>query len=343
MADIQEGSQAPRPCPTASLLHSGYAHATTRHWQAGGRAITKRDLIYPVFVTDGDVDEPIASMPNQKRHALAHLEAFLRPLVDRGLAAVMLFGVPQRCVKDGRGTPADDPQGPVIQAIRLLRRAFPDLLVTCDVCLCEYTDHGHCGLLTPDGTIRNGPSIARIAAVAAAYARAGAHVVAPSDMMDGRIGAIKAALTAATWQATTAVMAYSAKFASALYGPFRDAAGSSPSRGPSDRKAYQLPPASRGLARRATLRDVREGADILMVKPCGPYLDIVRETHDAAPDHPLAVYQVSGEYAALWAAARAGVYDLRAAVMESLAAALRAGANIFITYFTPELLEWLPA
>lgn len=192
--------------------------------------------------------------------------------------------------QDFCGTPADDPEGPVILAIKLLRKEFPDLLVACDVCLCEYTDHGHCGLLNEDGTIHTAPSVSRIADVALNYAKAGAHMVAPSDMMDGRIRAIKQALVDSGYGNRVSLMAYSAKFATSLYGPFREAAGSAPSFG--NRKCYQLPPNARGLAKRATLRDAEEGADILMVKPALPYLDVLSEMRQIAPNHPLAAYQV---------------------------------------------------
>jgi len=238
-----------------------------------------------------------------------------------------------------RGTPADDPQGPVILAIRKLRELFPSLYIAADVCLCEYTDHGHCGLLHKDGTIDNAPSVDRIAQVALSYAEAGAHCVAPSDMMDGRIKAIKRALIDAGFGNKVTLMSYSAKFASSLYGPFRDAAGSAPSFG--DRKCYQLPPGAKGLARRAIERDCAEGADIIMVKPALPYLDIISDAAQLAGDRPLACYQVSGEFAMIHAGAAAGVYDLQKMVIESLESMVRAGVTVILTYFTPDLLEWL--
>jgi len=252
---------------------------------------------------------------------------------------VILFGVPFNCVKDGRGTPADDPSGPVILAIKKLRSLFPALYIACDVCLCEYTDHGHCGLLNSDGTINTEPSVARIAQVAVNYAKAGAHCVAPSDMMDGRVKAIKKGLIDAGFGNKCTLMSYSAKFASSLYGPFRDAAGSAPSFG--DRKCYQLPPAARGLARRAIQRDTVEGADIIMVKPSLPYLDIISDAAELAPDHPIACYQVSGEFAMVHAGAAAGVYDLRTMAFESVDGMIRAGATLILTYFTPDFLDWL--
>lgn len=278
-------------------------------------------------------------MPNQYRWGVNRLEEFLRPLVERGLQSVILFGVPVRKEKDPVGTLADDPEGPVIAAIRKLRELFPSLYIAADVCLCEYTSHGHCGILLEDGRIDNPKSIARLADVAVAYAAAGAHCVAPSDMMDGRIRAIRDGLTRAGLEDKTTLMAYSAKFASSMYGPFREAAGSAPSFG--DRRCYQLPSNARGLARRAIVRDVREGADIIMVKPGMPYLDILGDARELAPDHPRAVYQVSGEYATIHAAAAAGTGALRAFVEESMTSMIRAGASLILTYFTPELLQWL--
>ncbi|KAJ2801446.1 Aminolevulinate dehydratase [Coemansia guatemalensis] len=322
-----------------SLLHSGYHHPAQRPWQAE-RTLTKSALMYPIFVThEQDSLTPIPSMPNQCRVGVNRLEEVVGPLVAKGLQSVMLFGVPDDFVKDAFGTAADDPNGPVIQATRLLKSKFPGLLVACDVCLCEYTSHGHCGHLYPDNTIDNEASVRRLAEVAVNYAKAGADCVAPSDMMDGRMRAIKQGLIDAGVSHRVSLMAYSAKFASALYGPFRDAACSGAQFG--DRSAYQLPPPSRGLARRAIERDVREGADMIMVKPAGFYMDIIRDAKELAPNHPIAAYQVSGEYATIHHAAAAGVYELKPAVLESMTGLLRAGCNIVITYFTPELLVWL--
>jgi len=227
---------------------------------------------------------------------------------------------------------------PVPQAIKLLRKSFPTLLVIADVCLCGYTDHGHCGILTSDGFIDNSKSILRLAEVATSYARAGAHVVAPSDMMDGRVGAIKKMLLENGYGGKVAVMSYSAKYASCFYGPFREAAHSAPAFG--DRKRYQLPPTSKGLAIRAVQRDEEEGADFVMIKPAGPYLDIIRQIKDTV-NIPVACYHVSGEYAMLWHAAANGAFDLKTAVLETLSGMRRAGADIIITYFTPRMLEWL--
>ncbi|CDR98685.1 probable porphobilinogen synthase [Sporisorium scitamineum] len=323
-----------------SILHSGYQHPVTRAWQNQGRNITKSMFMYPIFITDDtDAEVPLASMPGQCRWGVNKLEAFLGPLVKKGLSSVILFGVPLQTPKDAQGTLADNPNGPVIQAIKVLRKAFPSLYIATDVCLCEYTSHGHCGILHDDGTINNQPSVERLAEVAVNYAKAGAHCVAPSDMMDGRVRAIKKSLIDAGLGNKVTLMAYSAKFASSLYGPFRDAVDSAPSFG--DRRCYQLPPTARGLARRAIVRDASEGADVLMVKPTLPYLDIVTEARDLAPDHPLACYQVSGEFAMIHAGAKAGVYELRRMAEESVQSMVRAGANIILSYFTPEFLDWL--
>ncbi|KAF7968687.1 hypothetical protein HWV62_29692 [Athelia sp. TMB] len=323
----------------SSILQGGYQHPLSRTWQARS-TLTKSMLMYPIFITDDpEASFEIASLPNQRRWGINKLEGFLGPLVKKGLKSVILFGVPLTCQKDARGTPADDPAGPVMAAIVLLRKLFPDLYIAVDVCLCEYTSHGHCGVLHPDGTIDTAPSVERIASVALSYAKAGAHCVAPSDMMDGRIKAIKRALIDGGYGNKCTLMSYAAKFASALYGPFRDAAGSAPSFG--NRKCYQLPPSARGLARRAITRDAAEGADIIMVKPAMPYLDIIADAARLTPDHPLACYQVSGEFAMVHAGARAGVYDLRTMAFESVEGMVRAGATLILTYFTPEFLDWL--
>lgn len=259
--------------------------------------------------------------------------------MDKGLRAVLLFGVPANVSKDATGTPADAEDNPAILAIKKLRQAFPQLLLACDVCLCPYTSHGHCGILYPDGTINNAASIERIADVALAYAKAGCHVVAPSDMMDNRVGAIKERLRTAGLGGKVAVLSYSAKFASSFYGPFRDAAQSAPAFG--DRRCYQLPPGGRGLAMRAVDRDVEEGADMLMVKPGMAYLDVVRDVKERHPHHPLAIYQVSGEYAMLWHGSTNGAFDLKTIVLETITSMRRAGADVIISYYTPRLLDWL--
>ena len=298
-------------------------------------------LIYPLFITDvPDEETPIPSLPNQHRRGVNRIIPFLTRLVQKGLRSVILFGVPLApSAKDALGTAADDPAGPVIQAIRLIRVQLPELYVVADVCLCEYTSHGHCGILRDDGSLNNAQSVDRISDVAMAYAAAGAHCVAPSDMNDGRVRAIKIKLIEAGIAHRVLLMSYSAKFSGCLYGPFRDAAGSCPSFG--DRKCYQLPPGGRGLARRAIQRDIAEGADIVMVKPANSYLDIIRDAKELGKDMPIAAYQVSGEFAMIHAGANAGVFDLKAMAMESTEGILRAGASIVVSYFVPEFLDWL--
>ncbi|KAF1803890.1 hypothetical protein V8B55DRAFT_1509494 [Mucor lusitanicus] len=326
--------------PPNAILHGGYHHALSRSWQAE-RTLTKDMLMYPMFITDNpEAFDTIDSLPGQYRIGINKLHDFIAPLVKKGLKSVILFGVPlKEGVKDATGTRADDPEGPTILAIQLLRKHFPDLFVACDVCLCEYTSHGHCGVLREDGTLNNDLSIQRIAEVAVNYAKAGAQCVAPSDMMDGRIRAIKEGLMASGYAHKVMLISYSAKFAGSWYGPFRDAANSAPAFG--DRRCYQLPANARGLARRAIKRDMEEGADCIMVKPGMPYLDIVREASEIAADYPISVYQVSGEYAMLYQSAKAGVFDLKSIVLESMTGFIRAGATLILTYYTPELLTWL--
>jgi len=324
----------------SSQLHGGYSHPLTRSWQAE-RQLTKSMLIYPLFISDKDDEESlIPSLPDQKRFGISKLVPHLEPLIRKGLRSVILFGVPLRPnTKDALGTAADDPKGPVIQSIRLLRARFPELYIVADVCLCEYTSHGHCGILREDGSLNNQLSVDRISDVAMAYAEAGAHCVAPSDMNDGRIRAIKLKLIEAGIAHRVTLMSYAAKFSGCLYGPFRDAAGSSPSFG--DRKCYQLPPGGRGLARRAIRRDIDEGADVIMVKPASAYLDIISDAKEIGKDMPIAAYQVSGEFAMIHAAAKAGVFDKKTMALESLQGILRAGATIVVTYWTPDMLDWL--
>ncbi len=328
-------SEGPAP---RHRLHPGYGHSTTRIWQAEARLHIEQ-LVYPLFISDAaDAQEEIGAMPGQYRWGVDRLEAALRPLVRKGLRAVLLFGVPSTG-KDGRASCADAANSPVVQAVGVLQAAFPDLLIICDICLCAYTDHGHCCIFREDGSMDNAASIERLAEISVSYVRAGAHMVAPSDMMDGRVGAIKRALCEARLDHAP-VMSYSAKFASCFYGPFRDAAHSAPAFG--DRRAYQLPAGARRLALRAIERDVEEGADFVMVKPAGPYLDLIRDARDRV-HVPVAAYHVSGEYAMLLHAAQAGAFDLKTAVLEALTGIRRAGANIIITYFAPQLLDWLQA
>jgi len=295
-------------------------------------------LVHPLFVTaGGGLVEPIVSMPGQSRWTVESLETEIGALSSASLNAVLLFGIP--ALKDARGSGASDANGPVPRAIAGIQRANSDMIIIADVCLCEYTDHGHCGLVTGDGQVDNDATLPLLAEAAVAYADAGAHVVAPSAMMDHQVGAIRRALDDAGHR-HVAIMAYSAKYASAFYGPFRDAAGSTPSFG--DRRAYQMDAANAREALREVRLDLEEGADIVMVKPAGPYLDIVRQVRDAV-DVPLAAYQVSGEYAMLKAAAERGWIDERRAVLETLTGIRRAGADIVITYYAKQAAEWLRA
>ncbi|XP_071543378.1 delta-aminolevulinic acid dehydratase [Panulirus ornatus] len=326
--------------PPKRVLHSGYFNSTMRRWQTSNTEIHPWNLMYPVFVVDdADAEQPVASLPGVTRYGINKLVPAIKPLVQNGLSSVLLFGVPSNMPKDEYGSSADAPNTPVILAVKLLREAFPDLLVACDVCLCAYTSHGHCGILNKDGTIDNTPSIKRLAEQATAYAKAGAQIIAPSDMMDGRVGAIKASLKEAGLASRVSVLSYAVKFASSFYGPFRDAAKSAPAFG--DRRCYQLPSGSAGLASRAADRDVEEGADMLMVKPGIAYLDVVKQTKDKYPQYPLFIYQVSGEYAMLYHGAQAGAFDLRVILMEVLTSMRRAGADVIISYYTPRVLEWL--
>lgn len=328
------------PTQISSILSGGYNHPLSREWQSS-RQLTKNMFIYPLFVTDNPDDETeITALPNQKRWGVNKLVPFVKSLVDKGLRAVILFGVPlAEGAKDEVGSAADDPNGPVIQAIKALRKNFSDLFVMCDVCLCEYTSHAHCGVLREDGSLIRSESVRRLAAVAVNYAKAGAHAVAPSDMIDGRIREIKQGLIDNDLAHRTLLMSYSAKFAGNLYGPFREAAGSCSLQG--DRRAYQLPPGGRGLARRALVRDLAEGADAIIVKPSTFYLDIVADAAEICKDYPIATYQVSGEFAMLHAAAEKGIVDLKTIAFEAAEGSLRAGANLLISYFTPEFLDWL--
>lgn len=326
--------------PAKHILHSGIFHPVLRQWQSSNVEITANNLMYPIFISDEkNAKDAISSMPGIYRYGINQLESMLTPLVAKGLQSVLLFGVVQHLEKDEIGSNADSAKNPIIQALPLLRRKFPNLLIACDVCLCPYIIHGHCGILNNDGSINNTDSIRRIAEIAVSYAKAGAQIVAPSDMMDGRIGAIKHGLATAGYSNKVAVLSYAIKFASGLYGPFRDASQSSPKFG--NRMCYQLPSGSNGLAVRAAARDVDEGADMLMVKPGLPYLDIVRYTKDTYPQYPLFVYQVSGEYAMLHYGAQNGAINLENVVNEILLCMRRAGADCIITYFTPLILDML--
>jgi porphobilinogen synthase len=292
-------------------------------------------LILPVFV-DARIDAPapISSLPGHARWPVRRVVEIGERAASAGIGGLLLFGLPHE--KDDRGENASDPLGPVPAALRALRERVPDIVLAADVCLCEYTTHGHCGVLNGDA-IDNDATLPILAEAAVEYARAGADIVAPSDMMDGRIAAIRAALDRADF-AETAILSYAAKFASAYYGPFREAADCAPAFG--DRSAYQMDPpnAREALAEMST--DLDEGADALMVKPAGPYLDVLARARSRF-DVPLAAYQVSGEYAALHAAADRGWLDLRRAAMESLTAVARSGADVIVTYFALDAAAWL--
>jgi porphobilinogen synthase len=295
------------------------------------------DLVAPLFVKEGlDAPEPIASMPGVVQHTQESLRKEVRVLGDLGVPAVILFGVP--AVKDARGSGADAPDGVVQVALRNLRDEVGDSLVLMtDDCLDEYTDHGHCGLLTDAGEVDNDATLDRYASIAVAQADAGADVIAPSGMMDGQVAAIRTALDGSGHD-DAAILAYAAKYASVFYGPFRDAAECAPQFG--DRRGYQMDPPNAREALDETALDVSEGADMVMVKPALPYLDIVRALRDSF-DVPVAAYHVSGEYAMLKAAAANGWLDGDAAALESLTSIKRAGADFVLTYFARELAERL--
>jgi porphobilinogen synthase len=294
------------------------------------------DFVAPLFVEAGlDGRSPIDAMPGVDRLSISALIQEAGELLALGIPAVLLFGIPDH--KDAEGSGAWDDEGVVQMATRALKEAHPDLLVMTDVCLCEYTDHGHCGLITPQGTVDNDSSVELLARTAVSQARAGADIVAPSDMMDGRVGAIRAALDD-EGLTDTPIVAYSAKFASAFYGPFREAADSTPAFG--DRRAYQMDPANGDEAVREALLDVQEGADVVMVKPALPYLDIIHRVKEAT-NLPVAAYNVSGEYAMIKAAAAAGQLEERTAVLETLTSIRRAGADIVITYHAKDAARWL--
>ncbi|MFV1958685.1 MAG: porphobilinogen synthase [Planctomycetota bacterium] len=296
-------------------------------------------LIAPLFVEAGrGLHEPIASLPGHFRFSPDTVGAEARRLQDLGVGAVILFGIP--ATQDAQGSAGWDPEGPVPQGLRAIHAAAPGIVRMADVCLCEYTDHGHCGILDDSGaSVDNDRTLVMLAREAVTYATAGADVVAPSAMMDGQVAAIREGLDAEGFEGT-AILAYAAKTASAFYGPFRDAAGSTPGRG--DRKGYQMDPANRREALREMRLDLEEGADAVMVKPAGPCLDIIREVAEAV-DVPVAAYQVSGEYAMLHAAARIGALDLEGVAYESLLGIRRAGARWILTYFAGFAAEALRA
>jgi porphobilinogen synthase len=289
-----------------------------------------------MFVAHGvDRREPIEAMPGVDRLSITHAVQEADEAAALGIPAVLLFGLPAS--KDEEGSGAWDDEGVVQLATRAIKEAHPELLVITDLCLCEYTSHGHCGVVRPDGAVDNDATLELLARTAISQARAGADIIAPSDMMDGRVGALRTALDD-DGLSDTPILAYSAKFASAFYGPFREAADSTPAFG--DRRGYQMDPANGAEALREARLDVDEGADILMVKPALPYLDLIRTIKDDT-GMPLAAYNVSGEYAMIKAAAAAGYLDERSAVLEALTAIRRAGADIIITYHAKEAATWL--
>ncbi|MDI6906788.1 MAG: porphobilinogen synthase [Thermoanaerobacterales bacterium] len=293
------------------------------------------DLIYPVFVTEGeDLRQPIEAMPGVFRFSVDTLVAEARDVQALGIPGVIVFGIPEQ--KDERASHAYRPDGIIQRAVRALKDACPDLLVLTDVCLCEYTSHGHCGVVE-NGQVLNDPTLELLALTAVSHVRAGADMVAPSDMMDGRVGAIRSALDAEGY-VHVPIMAYSAKYAGAFYGPFREAADSCPQFG--DRRGYQMDPANGDEALREVAEDIAEGADIVMVKPALAYLDIIRRVKDAF-HMPVAAYNVSGEYSMVKAAAARGWLDERAVTLEILTAMKRAGADIILTYHAKDVAQWL--
>jgi porphobilinogen synthase len=299
--------------------------------------LSRDDLVLPLFVVEGrGVREPVSSMPGVLRFSVDAAVTEAKVVRDAGIPAVLLFGIPDQ--KDARGSGADAANGVVQRAVDAIKSAEPDLCVITDVCLCEYTDHGHCGIVEK-GDVANDPTLERLAAAALSHARAGADLVAPSDMMDGRVAAIRGALDAHGFE-SVAILAYAAKFASAYYGPFREAAESTPRFG--DRRSYQMDPGNRREALREMRADLEEGADLLMVKPALPYLDVISDARREF-DVPLAAYHVSGEYAMIQAAAQRGWLDGDRAMDEALIAIKRAGADLIVSYAAKQVAARLGA
>ncbi len=293
-------------------------------------------LVWPLFVQLGeDARTPVEAMPGVERLSISHAVEEAGQAHALGVPAVLLFGLPAE--KDLQGSGAYDDEGVVQLAVRALKDAQPELVVMTDVCLCGYTSHGHCGVVADDGTIENDVTLELLAKTAISHAAAGADAVAPSDMMDGRVGALRGQLDAEGHK-DVPIVAYSAKFASAFYGPFREAADAAPAFG--DRRSYQMDPANADEAVREALLDVEEGADVVMVKPALPYLDVIRRVKEATRV-PVAAYNVSGEYSLIKAAAAAGYIDERATVLETLTGIRRAGADIVVTYHAKDVAEWL--
>jgi porphobilinogen synthase len=300
-------------------------------------SLLPQQLVLPLFVVEGsERREAIGGLPGVDRISADLAADIAAEAQAAGVGGVLLFGLPAQ--KDAVGTSAWDPDGPVPEAIRRIRAAAPELVVLSDVCLCQYTDHGHCGLLDEDGTILNDASLEALARTAVAHARAGVDLVAPSDMFDGRVAAIRTALDAEGFAERTGILSYSSKFASAFYGPFREAAHSTPASG--DRRSHQLDPANRREAVREGVLDVEEGADAVMVKPALTALDVIADLSRAV-EVPVFAYQVSGEYAMLHAAGAAGSFAYRDAMLESLLAIRRAGARAIVTYAAVDVARWL--
>ena len=300
--------------------------------------LTADALIYPLFIVEGRaVRHAVTSMPGISQLSVDESVKEARTAAAAGVPAVLLFAAPER--KDARASDALDAQGLAARAITAIKEACPQLLIWADVCLCGATDHGHCGHVSPGGVIDNDSSIETLARVALNYARAGADAVAPSDMMDGRVAAIRKLLDAQSYSHIP-IVSYAAKYASCFYGPFREAAESAPAFG--DRRSYQMDPANAREALREVLLVVEEGADLVMVKPAGPYLDVIRQVRDAVRV-PVVAYQVSGEYSLIKAAAERGWIDERAAALETLIGIRRAGADLIISYFAPQVAQWLRA
>ncbi len=297
--------------------------------------LSPQQFIYPLFVCPGKgVRKEISSMPGNYQMSIDTLVEEVRSVKSLGIPAIILFGIPEK--KDEQGSQGYDDHGIVQQAVRAVKREIQGMVVITDVCLCEYTSHGHCGLVE-DGEVKNDATVDLLARMALSHVKAGADIVAPSDMMDGRVAAIRAALERSGYL-NTPILSYAVKYASAYYGPFREAAESAPAFG--DRRSHQMDPANAREALREVELDVEEGADILMVKPAGPYLDVIRMVRDRFP-LPLAAYQVSGEYSTLMAAARLNWIDLPRAMMESLIGIRRAGADMILTYFAKEAAKLL--
>jgi porphobilinogen synthase len=335
---VTPGSRRPRRLRAQASLRAMVRETT----------LSPEDLIYPLFVTHGrQVRNPVASMPGVFQVSVDLLAAEAREAAALGVPAVLLFGIPER--KDAEGSDAYARDGIIQRALRELKDAGTGLVLITDVCLCEYTDHGHCGLLNaggaarpvpslPEGYVLNDETLDLLARISVSHAEAGADIVAPSGMIDGMVGAIRGSLDAGGFTGTP-IMSYAVKYASAFYGPFREAAQGAPRFG--DRRSHQMDPANVREALKEAAMDVQEGADFLMVKPALPYLDVIRAVRERFPDHPLAAYNVSGEYAMLKAAAANGWIDERPAALEVLTGIRRAGADLVITYHAKEAARWL--